>query len=429
MDVTIFIEQLLGLTSPYKITKIEQSESDSTDSIHVYIEVSRSYHPENSLGEKGIRHDVEKRSWRHLDLFQYPCYIHCEVPKFKYGKGAGSYVETLVVPWSRPNSGFTLLFEHLVVGLVKLHGCVTRVAKQVGEYPQRIQTLLNFYEPIEEIDQEIEEDSVLKPLADLKSEVCQSSQDFAKVRKLNIDETSRKKGHDYVTNFLDGETGELLDIQRGKGSKAIERFVKKGLSKGLSPTEITDISIDMSAAFICGSEFYFPQADISFDKFHVSQLINRCFDEFRKKQARQLGESLPKWAIIKPTKKLNAKEHQQMGEVLDLLPDLESFHEHKNKFSDLWSYENPEEGAAYLAFWIERLREMGTEFKDKKMITLSETLSKHFNRIINVLKSGMDNSISEAFNNNVQIMKRVARGYKKFENYIQMIKLHCNLAK
>jgi len=364
-----------------------------------------------------------------LDLFQYPCYIHCDVPKFRYGKGANSYVETLIVPWSRPNSGFTLLFEHLVFGLLKLYGCVTRVAKQVKEYPQRIQTLLNFYEPLPEIIQEVNDSPELKPLEELKLEISKVSQDFKMVRKLNIDETSRKKGHDYVTNFIDGQTGQLLDIQEGKGAKTIERFVKQSLSKGLIPEQITDISIDMSPSFICGCEFYFPNADISFDKFHVSQLVNRCFDEFRKKQARQLGESLPKWAIIKPTEKLNTKEYQQMGEVLDRLPELELFHEHKNKFSELWSYENPEEGAAYLAFWIERLREMAVDFNDKKMTTLSETLSKHFNRIINVLKSGMDNSISEAFNNNVQIMKRVARGYKKFENYIQMIRVHCNLAK
>ena len=72
---------------------------------------------------------------------------------------------------------------------------------------------------------------------------------------------------------------------------------------------------------------------------------------------------------------------------------------------------------------------MGKEFKNKKMLTLAQTLTKHFDRIINVLRSGMDNAISEAFNNNVQIMKRVARGYKKFEQYIQMIKLHCDLAR
>jgi len=427
MNLSIFFGQLLGLTYPYQITKVEH-KLEETESIHIYIKVSQDYHPQNSLSIKGVRHDVEKRTWRHLDLFQYPSYIHCEVPKFKYNNGKDSYIETLQVPWSRPNSGFTLLFEQLVLGLLQLHGCVARVAKQVKEYPQRIQTLLNYYEPLEIREQQQQEDN-LKPLATLIKEVSKESDEFKQVKKLNIDETSRKKGHDYVTNFIDGDTGQLLDIQEGKGAKTIEFFVENALSKGLEPNQITDISIDMSPSFICGSQFYFSQADISFDKFHVSQLVNRCFDEFRKKQGRLLGERLPKWAIIKPVEQLNAKEYEQMSEVLDQLPQLDRFHQHKNRFAQLWTYEKVEEAAIYLDFWIGQVQEMATEFKDKKMYTLAQTLNKHFDGIINAVKTGMDNSISEAFNNNVQIMKRVARGYKKFENYIQMIKIHCDLAK
>ena len=438
MDLSNFFEGLLNLNEPYKIVNIERKVADekTPESVHIYIEVSKDYRPVNEVSIQGIRHDVEPRTWRHLDLFQYICYLHCEVPKFKYGQGKDSYVETLKVPWSRSGSGFTLLFESLVMGLLELHGCVKRVAKQVREYPQRIQTLANFYEPLEELetadfgeDTPKEKEDELSSIEVLQTEVEIKSDELKDVKKLNIDETSRKKGHDYVTNFIDGDTGELLDIQKGKGAKTIERFVKKGLSKGLNPSQITDISIDMSPSFICGCEFYFPQAMISFDKFHVSQLINRCFDEFRKKQGRKLGERLPKWAIVKPMEKLSAKEYEKMSIYLDQLPQLDRFHQHKNRFSELWTYEDPEQGAVYLAFWIGYLHDMAIEFKDKKMMTLTKTLNKHFDRIINVLKSGMDNSISEAFNNNVQIMKRVARGYKKFEQYIQMIKIHCAWAK
>lgn len=436
MESTTFFEGLLGLSSPYSISKIEHKLSEEAG-VHIYVEVEDDYRPVNNHGITGTKHDIEERKWRHLDLFQYHCYIHCEVPKFKYGRGTSSYVETLVVPWSRPNSGFTLLFEELVVNFVKLHGCVSRVAKQVKEYPQRLQTIINFYEPLEcseevIIDESVEkssEDVKLKPLVELVSTVEVESDELAGVTTLNIDETSRKKGHDYVTNFLDGQTGKVLDIQRGKGAKVIERFVEKGLAKGLNPAAITDISIDMSPSFICGCETYFVQAAISFDKFHVSQLVNRCFDEFRKSQAKILGKRLPKWSIIKPIEQLNSKEQKEMNEMLEQLPQLEEFHQHKNIFAQLWQYEIPEQGAIFLAFWIGRVEEMGTRFNNKKMLTLVKTLNNHFERIINVLKSGMDNAISEAFNNNVQIMKRVARGYKTFEQFIQMIKLHCDLAR
>jgi transposase len=428
MELEQFFEQILELSYPYKIIRVEQNESPN-EAIHIYIKVDKKYHPEDAESKQGTRHDKEERIWRHLDLFQYPCYIHCEVPKYKYRSEKGDYVKTLEVPWSRPKSGFTLLFEQSVMSLVKLHGVVARVAKQVGEYKQRIQGIVNYYEPLKYIDMEAleKEDTALIPVEKMSAEILIESNELSGVKNLKIDETSRKKGHDYVTNFIDGDTGNLLDIQQGKGSKAIERFVKKGLSRGLNVEQITDISIDMSPAFICGVEFYFENGMISIDKFHVTQLINRCFDSFRKSEGRKRKGPLPKWSIVKPIESLNQKEHQEMASVLDQFPRLDEFHEHKNKFSTLWKYDNPEEGAAFFSFWIGRLEEMGNNFKNKKMLTLVKTLNKHFDRIINVLKSGMDNAISEGFNNKVQIMKRVARGYKNFENYIQMIKLHCDL--
>ncbi|MEM9887620.1 MAG: transposase family protein [Bacteroidota bacterium] len=123
METSVFFERILCTSDPYSITNIDQDQAEE-NGIHIYVEVSSSYRPTNSNSIVGTKHDVEIRKWRHLDLFQYPCYIHCEVPKFKYGKGADSYVETLSVPWSRPNSGFTLLFEELIMNFVSLHGCV-----------------------------------------------------------------------------------------------------------------------------------------------------------------------------------------------------------------------------------------------------------------------------------------------------------------
>lgn len=426
MKLEQFFEGVLGLSSPYKVVQVNQIEEASTE-IHIYIEVDANYRPKQAEVEI-VRHDIEERIWRHLDLFQYPCYLHCRVPKYKYKGENGDYVKTLEVPWSRPNSGFTLLFEQSVLGLLKLHGLVARVAKQVGEYPQRIQSILNFYVPLEKLEQEDEqEEQPLISLEKMESEIVVESMQFNNVKRLNIDETSRKKGHDYVTNFIDADTGELLDIQKGKGAKTIENFIKKGLPKGLNPKQITDISIDMSPAFICGVEFYFKNGAISFDKFHVSQLINRCFDYFRKFEGRGIEEKLPKWSILKPIEKLSKEEYEEMGNTLDAFPRLDEFHQHKNIFSSLWKYKDSEEGAAFFAFWIGYLEDMGERFKNKKINTLAKTLNSHFEGIINVLKTGMDNAISEGFNNKVQIMKRAARGYKTFENYIQMIKLHCNL--
>src|SRR6202789_2653535 len=49
---------------------------------------------------------------------------------------------------------------------------------------------------------------------------------------------------------------------------------------------ITDASIDMGAAFIAGVKANFPNAKITFDKFHVIKLVNEAVDEVRRTEAK-----------------------------------------------------------------------------------------------------------------------------------------------
>ncbi len=426
-----FFAQLLVLEKPYTVSSVKYNQGPKRQimDVEVHIEIEKDYRPPTEGGVKISRHDVEKRSWRHLDLFQYPCYLHCEVPKFKYDDGQKQWYKTLEVPWARAQSGFTLLFEHLVMHLLEVHGCPARVAKGVQEYPQRIWTIVNHYVPVESLAIEAEpaggEEEELIALETLQAEVAVEEGTWAGIRSINFDETSRKKGHDYVTNFIDGQTGALLDVQVGKGAKVVEAFVNKAIAKGLRPLQIEEVNIDMSAAFQKGAAVYFPNARINFDKFHVSALVSRALDVFRKSQARKLGKRLPKWPILKPVEQLGAQEYGQLCEVLGQLPELEQFHQHKNCFSNLWAFQDSAEGAAFLSFWVDRAAEMAQQFKSRKLQTLANTLNRHFEGIVNVLISANTNAVAEGMHSKMQAMKRTARGYKTFHRFVQMIRVHC----
>jgi hypothetical protein len=49
---------------------------------------------------------------------------------------------------------------------------------------------------------------------------------------------------------------------------------------------VTDASIDMGAAFEAGIKENFPNAEITFDKFHVVKLANEAVDQVRREEAR-----------------------------------------------------------------------------------------------------------------------------------------------
>jgi transposase len=62
-------------------------------------------------------HEHRRRSWRHLDFFQFEAYVHCELPRIACGACRGT--TQLDAPWAREGSRFSLLFEALALTLAR----------------------------------------------------------------------------------------------------------------------------------------------------------------------------------------------------------------------------------------------------------------------------------------------------------------------
>ncbi len=60
-------------------------------------------------------HDAAEKRWRHLDFFQHQAYLIARVPRVRCAEHG---VRQVRLPWAGPGSGFTLLFEALVMALV-----------------------------------------------------------------------------------------------------------------------------------------------------------------------------------------------------------------------------------------------------------------------------------------------------------------------
>ena len=86
-------------------------------------------------GREGCEvHDTEEKTWRDLDFFQHRAYLTARVPRVICPEHRVKQVE---VPWARERSGFTLLFEALVMALVK-EMPVKAVAGLIGETDMRV---------------------------------------------------------------------------------------------------------------------------------------------------------------------------------------------------------------------------------------------------------------------------------------------------
>ena len=397
MNTKLLFTQLLQIESPFWIESVAYQDSENTigKSVHIYIQVDTSPHCRPS--ENSIIQDYQDRTWRHLNLFQYPCYIHCSVPKYK--DKISKKVKTLEVPWAHSGSGLTLLFEKFAIELVKIHGCVSEVASQLGIYPQRLWQIIKSH----------------------GKEVLTQNIDMSKVGQIGFDETSKKKGHNYITCFIDLQTGELLYIVEGKSSEAVLSFAEHASCQGLDKESVSDISIDMSPAFISGAEQAFPNASITVDKFHVSQLVQKAFDNIRKSFGKKEGGRINKWIFFTPYQQLKPEEQEELDGLLVKYPLLDRVYQLKNDFKLLWEQTDQLEASAFLTFWSDKIR----IFKKKTLTTLANTLDKHHQRIVNVIESKITNAILEGFNSKIQTLKRKARGYKHTENLMTMVWLHC----
>jgi len=120
----------LNLENPWYITLIDFSAEGKQLDIHVDFESGNKF-PCAKCGKSSCSvHDTIKRTWRHLNFFQFKTYIHCRVPRTEC-EDCG--VKQVKVPWARKGSGFTLLMDSLIV-LMAQHITVTAIAEMIDEH-------------------------------------------------------------------------------------------------------------------------------------------------------------------------------------------------------------------------------------------------------------------------------------------------------
>ncbi len=81
--------------------------------------------------------------------------------------------------------------------------------------------------------------------------------------------------------------------------------------------------MDMSPAFISGTVENFPNAQITFDKFHVLQMAQNAMDELRKSERKEY-QSLKgyKYLFLKNQSLLTKEEEMQLTDFVFAYPRL-----------------------------------------------------------------------------------------------------------
>ena len=100
--------------------------------------------------------------------------------------------------------------------------------------------------------------------------------DYSAVTSLAIDETSRARGHQYVTLAADADERRVIFVGQGRSSQVVAELAEHLDWHGCSPQQIRQVSIDMSAAYIKGVSEHLPNAQITNDQVPRHRSRQRC---------------------------------------------------------------------------------------------------------------------------------------------------------
>src|SRR5690606_20098436 len=114
--------------------------------------------------------------------------------------------------------------------------------------------------------------------------------DLSHIKAAAIDETSAKRGHQYISLVMDLNQGKVGYVTEGKDASTLARFKDRLKDKGGDAQQIKTFCSDLSPAFIQGVQEHFPHAAHVFDKFHVMKLLNTALDEVRRQEQKNRPE-------------------------------------------------------------------------------------------------------------------------------------------
>jgi transposase len=393
MRDTALLQLALGLTPPWTVSRSDfDPEAHRLDIQIDFAPGSRFACPVCGAADCPA-HDTERKTWRHLNFFQHQAFLTARVPRIRC-ETCG--IKTVNVPWSRPDSGFTLLFEALVMTMVSAMP-VAAVARIVGEHDTRLWRVVHHY-----VDQ------------------ARARIDTSDVTRIAIDETAARRGHNYITLFADIDQARVLFATEGKDAETVVAFAGDLAAHGGDPEAIEEVCIDMSPAFIKGVAENLPEAAVTFDKFHAVKIVNDAVDQVRRGEQKRQN-------VLKGTRYIwlrnpaNLSERQQA--ILDALPThhLKTARAYQMRlaFQDLYQQDSPQQAAQYLKRWYF----WATHSRLSPMIDAAHTVKRHWDGIIRWFDSKIANGLIEGINRLVQAAKAKARGYRSIRNLKAMVYL------
>ena len=246
---------------------------------------------------------------------------------------------------------------------------------------------------------------------------------------VGADEMNRKKGHNYLTVFVDLVAKRVLLAVEGKDATVWERFSEQLLQHNGHPKAITQIAIAMSPAYQKGVRENFGNAVVVFDKFHVVSQVVQAVEEVRRKETRQdalAREQLERtsWLWRKNPERWTAGEQARWTQLKD--KPLVTGLAYAMRLELQKAYASGTVAQARSRFqswcrWVRTEADALTSGLLEPMRKAADMVERHLEGILGHWKQGLTTAFLEGLNSLFSATKRKARGYRSTEYQIAML--------
>lgn len=389
-------QQILGIRSPWHVAAVDVAMEDGEVRVRVEAKADTQQRCPQ-CGQRCPGYDRRLRRWRHLDTCQLKTILEAEVPRVTCAEHG---VVMVKVPWAEPGSGFTALFEALVIDWLK-EATAAGVSRRLDVSWNAIDGIM--------------QRAVQRGLARRKR---------APSRHIGVDETAFRKGHDYVTVVSDGKT--VLHVADERKQTSLDEYYA-GLSE-TARAAIESVSMDMWPAFIHATRAALPDADskISFDKFHVASYLGDAVDKVRRAEHKAL-RAQGRDDLVR-SKYLWLRNPESMSR--EQWSDFEGLRESALKTARAWALKESAMGLWHYVnrTWAEKAWKRWLAWAMRSRLepvkNVARMIKVHLRGILNAIVLKANNGGAESINGRIKLVKVRSRGFRNKHRFRNAIYFH-----
>lgn len=244
---------------------------------------------------------------------------------------------------------------------------------------------------------------------------------------MGIDEFSVARRHRYHTVMTDLGRRKVFDVVPGRDSEGVRERLER-IPQAERPWLFVS---DLWRPYVKAIRKACPDAEIVADRFHLTRLVNLALDEVRKAEQSKLREGnrnklfRVKHILLKARERLDEGQRKRLHVVLRTYPSIAKAYGLKEAFRSIYArYTNEEDyekACAALRAWCDAALASGLSPFEKT----AKTVLRWFDEVTNYFRYRVTNGYTEGINNKIKLDKRIAFGYRNFDNQRRRILAGC----